>query len=154
MRHLAKMAGRFARPRVGTTRRPWLTGALLVLIVGVVASGCDWTLFGYDAANTRNSPDTGISTSNVRSLIEILDALLRDNREPGCRRFAHRVRRRGLRHEWRLAARPYGGGTLAAFSATACTSPTSDCTPQWVAPTASKTAPWQVRRSSPTVRSM
>ena len=41
-----------------------------MVIVGVVASGCDWTLFGYDAANTRNSPDTGISMSNVESLAE------------------------------------------------------------------------------------
>jgi hypothetical protein len=33
------------------------------LLVGLVAlavvlSGCDWTMFGYDAANTRSSPDT------------------------------------------------------------------------------------------------
>jgi hypothetical protein len=44
--------------------------AALLLAVGVVASGCDWTLFGYDTVNTRNSPHIGISMSTVGSLTE------------------------------------------------------------------------------------
>src|ERR1700722_19076597 len=70
MRHFQRMAGRFGRRTVPPTRRRWLSAALLVVIVGVVASGCDWSLFGYDAANTRTSPDTGISTSNVGSITQ------------------------------------------------------------------------------------
>ena len=45
-------------------------GALLVVVVGVVALGCDWSLFGDHAADTRNSADTGISTSSVGSLTQ------------------------------------------------------------------------------------
>jgi hypothetical protein len=70
VRRLAAMVGRCWKARSGTARRSWIGPELLVLIFGVVASGCDWSLFGYDAANTRSSPDTGISTSSVGSLTE------------------------------------------------------------------------------------
>ena len=107
-----------------------------MVIVGVVASGCDWTLFGYDGANTRNSPDTGISMSNVESLAkswtyafaagntgQIVDSVTEaddvvyvtsDIDLPG-----------------------YSYGTLAAFSATDCPETPTSCTPLWVAPTGS-----------------
>lgn len=133
--HFQEMAGRFASGRVRTTRRRLLSGVLLVVIVGVGASGCDWTLFGYGAANTRNSPDTGISTSNVATLAkswshafatgntgQIVDSVTEadnvvyvtsDIAVPG----------------------DYGAGTLAAFSATACAQTPASCTPLWEAPT-------------------
>ena len=106
-----------------------------MLVVGVVASGCDWTLFGYDAANTRNSPDTGISTSNVASLAESWTHSFGTTGVPGVDDSVTEAG--GVVYATSLASLPgytNEGGTLAAFSATACTSPTSDCTPQWEAP--------------------
>jgi outer membrane protein assembly factor BamB len=35
----------------------------------VLLSGCDWTMFGYDAAHTRASSDTSISTATVEGLV-------------------------------------------------------------------------------------
>ena len=112
-----------------------------MVIVGVVASGCDWTLFGYDAANTRYSPDTGISTSNVKLLAEswthdfgpgngaqIVDSVTEAN---------------NVVYVTSNATLPLPGnnsaGTLAAFSTTGCPQPSSDCTPTplWVALTSS-----------------
>ena len=106
-----------------------------MLVVGVVASGCDWTLFGYDAANTRNSPDTGISTSNVGSLTETWTHSFGTTGDPNVNDSLTEAG--GVVYATSLGSLPGSeGGTLAAFSATACTSPTSDCTPQWEAPIA------------------
>jgi hypothetical protein len=135
MRHFQRMAGRFGRRTVPLTRRRWLSAALLVVIVGVVASGCDWTLFGYDAANTRNSPDTGISTSNVGSLSESWTHSFGTAGDPYASDSVTEAN--GVVYATSLGSLPgyaADGGTLAAFSATGCTSPTTDCTPQWVAP--------------------
>jgi outer membrane protein assembly factor BamB len=41
-----------------------LAAALVMLL-----SGCDWTMFGFDAARSRFSPDTTVSTSNVAKLV-------------------------------------------------------------------------------------
>jgi PQQ-like domain len=135
VRRLAAMAGRCWKAGSGTAHRSWIGPTLLVLIFGVVASGCDWSLFGNDAANTRTSPDTGISTSNVGSLTEswthafgtgngsqIVDSVTEAN---------------GVVYVTSDAVVPgySGAGTLAAFSSTACPKPTSNCTPLWVAPT-------------------
>jgi outer membrane protein assembly factor BamB len=35
----------------------------------MVLSGCDWTTFGYNAARSRFSPETTISTSNAAKLV-------------------------------------------------------------------------------------
>ena len=133
VRHLAKLAGRFARPRVSTTRRRWLSGALLVIVVGVVASGCDWSLYGYDTANTRNSPDANISASNVDSLAESWTHAF----GTGSASFIYGsvTEANGIVYVSSAAVLPgdYFGGTLAAFSATACVQTPTDCTPLWEA---------------------
>jgi outer membrane protein assembly factor BamB len=41
-----------------------------VLVLGIVASGCEWTMFGYDTANTHQSPDTTIGGTDVSGLVE------------------------------------------------------------------------------------
>jgi hypothetical protein len=44
--------------------------ALLGLVaIALVFSGCDWTMFGYDAINSHSSPDSTISASNVPALV-------------------------------------------------------------------------------------
>jgi hypothetical protein len=138
VRHLAKMAGWFGGRRVGTTRRPWLTGALLVVVVGMVASGCDWSLFGYDAANTRNSADTGISTSNVGSLTESWTHAFgtgNGSEIPGAVTEANNVvYATTLASDFAKGSGFIGGGTLAAFSATACPQSPTNCAPLWTAP--------------------
>ena len=44
----------------------WLVG-LAILAVGF--SGCDWTMVGFDAANTFSTPDTSLNTTNVPDLV-------------------------------------------------------------------------------------
>lgn len=135
MRYLARMSGRFWGETGGRARRPWLRGALLVLLVGVVASGCDWTLAGYDIANTRSSADTGISTSNVGSLSESLTSndlntvVSANGDEMSSVSEANGV----------LYITAYG--YLEAFSATSCPTAPTNCAALWVAPTEFDNAP-------------
>jgi hypothetical protein len=135
VRHLARMSGRFWGETGGRARRPWLRGALLVLLVGVVASGCDWTLAGYDIANTRSSGDTGISTSNVGSLSESLTSndlntvVSANGDEMSSVSEASGV----------LYITAYG--YLEAFSATSCPTAPTNCAALWVAPTEFDNAP-------------
>ena len=43
--------------------------AIAVLVaLALVLGGCDWTMFGFNAALTRSSPDTGISAATVGKL--------------------------------------------------------------------------------------
>ena len=49
-----------------TRRRLWLVG-LAILAIGF--SGCDWTMVGYDAANTYSTPDTSLNSTNVPDLV-------------------------------------------------------------------------------------
>ena len=125
LRRLAAVAGRCWKARSGTARRSVIGPALLVLIFGVVASGCDWSLFGYDAANTRNSADTGISTSNVGSLTQSWTHAFgtgNGSKIPGSVTEANGV------------VYATSGATLAAFSATACPQTPTNCAPLWTAP--------------------
>jgi outer membrane protein assembly factor BamB len=48
--------------------RTWPVVALAAAWV-MVLSGCDWTMFGYNAARSRFSPETTISTSNAANLV-------------------------------------------------------------------------------------
>jgi hypothetical protein len=47
-------------------RRLWLGGLALAALV---FSGCDWTLVGYNAANTYSSGDTSLSASSAADLV-------------------------------------------------------------------------------------
>jgi hypothetical protein len=49
--------------RVRGLRAVGFVAALVVLL-----SGCDWTMFGYDATHSRSSPDTGVSATTVGDL--------------------------------------------------------------------------------------
>ena len=49
-----------------TRRRLCLVG-LALLAVGF--SGCDWTMIGFNAANTYSTPDTSLNTTNVPDLV-------------------------------------------------------------------------------------
>ena len=52
--------------RRGTSRRLLSLAALVV--ASLVFGGCDWTMFGYDAAHTGSSPDTAVNGANVSTL--------------------------------------------------------------------------------------
>ena len=49
-----------------TRRRIWLAG-LALLAVGF--SGCDWTMLGFDTANTHTTPDASLNSTNVPDLV-------------------------------------------------------------------------------------
>ncbi len=138
LRRLAAVAGRCWKARSGTARRSLIGPALLVLIFGVVASGCDWSLFGYDAANTRNSADTGISTSNVGSLTQSWTHAFgtgNGSEIPGSVTEANGVvYATSLATDFANGSGFIGGATLAAFSATACPQSPTNCAPLWTAP--------------------
>ena len=103
-----------------------------MVVVGVVASGCDWSLYGYDTANTRNSPDTGISASNVVSLTESWTHAFGTGNAASIRGSVTEAN--GVVYVSSQARLPGDTfvGTLAAFSATCPQTPT-DCTPLWEA---------------------
>ena len=46
--------------------------AALGLIALLTLSGCDWTMFGYNAAHTRFTPDTTITGASVSTLQPLL----------------------------------------------------------------------------------
>jgi outer membrane protein assembly factor BamB len=48
-------------------RRLSLLAGLAVL--ALCAASCDWTTFGFDAANTRSTPDNTVSASSIPSLV-------------------------------------------------------------------------------------
>lgn len=48
-------------------RRRVLLGGLIAL--AVVFSGCDWTMFGFDATNTHWTPDTTLNESSIPALV-------------------------------------------------------------------------------------
>lgn len=120
----AARAGMARRPSV--TRAGWSRAALLVALVGfgVVASGCDWTMFGYNLGNTRSSSDTGISTSNVSSL--------------GDSWSSNNVTLSGNGDSITPISESNGivyaeaNGYLNAFSATSCPAAPANCAPLWV----------------------
>ena len=56
-------------------RRRSMGACLAVLAVGLLASGCDWSQFGYDPGGSRfNNTESVISTANVSTLVQRFSA--------------------------------------------------------------------------------
>lgn len=57
-------------------RRRSFGACLAVLAVGLLASGCDWSQFGYNSGGSRfNNTESGISTANVSNLVQRFSAV-------------------------------------------------------------------------------
>ena len=52
----------------GGKSRKRLVLATLGVVGALVFAGCDWPMFGFDAALTGSSPDNAINSANVSTL--------------------------------------------------------------------------------------
>lgn len=120
--------------RQGSVRR-----FLAVVAVGVAAlvfGGCDWTMFGYDAAHTGSSPDKAIDSANASTLKPLFTVPAQASQN-STSQFAPPVESNGIVYVG--SGNPNGdGGSLEAFDANGaadCTGSPNQCSPLWTAPT-------------------
>jgi hypothetical protein len=107
--------------RRGNSRK--LLGVAGLAVAALVFGGCDWTMFGYDAALTHSSPDTAINSANVSTLQPLFTT-------PG--QFTSPVESNGVVYVGNTS------GNLEAFDAngvTDCSGTPNQCTPLWTGTT-------------------
>jgi outer membrane protein assembly factor BamB len=108
----------------GGKSRKRLVLATLGVVGALIFGGCDWSMFGYDAALTHSSADNNISTANVATVKQLFIG-------PGA--FASPAVVNGVAYA--------GGqsGKLYAFDAnggTNCSGTPNQCSPMWTGTTA------------------
>jgi hypothetical protein len=74
----SRLVSRFEETGVKVGRFGKSKQRLILAALGVagalVFGGCDWPMFGYDAALTHSSPDTAINSANVSTLKPLFDS--------------------------------------------------------------------------------
>jgi outer membrane protein assembly factor BamB len=105
-----------------------MLAGLVLLAVGF--SGCDWTMVGFDAANTYSTPDTSLNSDNVPDLVPVFSGSSGGETGPP-------VVANGVLYDESYASSSQTM-SLEAFDATG-TSCATQCRPLWSAPLASTT---------------
>ena len=121
----------------GGKSRKRIVLATLGVVGALVFAGCDWPMFGFDAAHTGFSPDRAMNSANVSTVQPLFTVPAQsDPIIPG--QFGPPVESNGVVYAGSTSA---GGtsGNLEAFDAngaTNCSGSSNQCSPLWTAPPA------------------
>ncbi len=105
---------------------------ILLVVVLVGCTGCDWTQFGFLAGNTRSTPDTGLTQTGMATVGPAFTGVT------GGPVYSSPAVVNGVAYV------TSGDGYLYAFSAkggTGCSNSPASCPPLWTAPLAAVNAP-------------